>query len=47
MVGIVDTTVMEPLIQYEITAHQAVGPYKVSGNKNEFVPDLVSETVDT
>ena len=45
--GMVDTTVMEPLIQYEITAHQAVGPYKVSGNKNEFVPDLVSETVDT
>ena len=45
--GMVDTTVMEPLIQYEITAHQAVGPYKVSGNENKFVPDLVSETVDT
>ena len=45
--GMVDEAVMEPLIQYEITAHQAVGPYKVSGNRNEFVPDLVSETVDT
>ena len=45
--GMVDAAVMEPLIQYEITAHQAVGPYKVSGNRNEFVPNLVSETVDT
>ena len=33
--------------QYKITAHQAVAPYKGSGNENKFVPDLVSETVDT
>ena len=29
--------------QYNIT----VAPYKGSGNENKFVPDLVSETVDT
>ena len=45
--GMVDSSAMEPLIQYEITAHQAVGPYRVSGHRNEFVPPLVSETVDT
>lgn len=45
--GMVDASAVKPLIEYEITAHQAVGDYKVDGHMTEFIPSLVSETVDT
>ena len=40
--GMVDTTVMNPLIQYEITAHQADGQYKVSGYRTETVEPSIT-----
>lgn len=39
---------MEPVIEYEISAHQAIGRYEVSGHFSpSLVPVVVSETVDT
>jgi len=45
--GMLDATAVEPLIQYEITAHQSSGDYHVSGIGNQYVPDMLSETVDS
>jgi len=45
--GMVDPNILEPVIQYEITAEQVGGEYKESGSPTvaEIVP--ISETVDT
>jgi len=46
--GILDmSSGAQPQMEYEVTAHQATGSYKVLGSGGETLPALVSETVDT